>query len=99
MSSRQTWIGRFDRDHIARLSFILHSPSGKASATYEGIIDTGFTGLVQVPVNVGAALGFLVPPLAVGRTQFANGAMEKVLLRQTRVTVQTETQGGVCQIP
>ena len=99
MSSKPNWIGRFDRDHIARLSFTLHSPSGKSSATYEGIIDTGFTGFVQVPVSVGTALGFLTPPLAVGNTHLANGATQQVLLKQSKVTVQTETQSGVCQIP
>ena len=85
MSSKPNWIGRFDRDHIARLSFTLHSPSGKSSATYEGIIDTGLTGFVQVPASVGTALGFLTPPLAVGNTHLANGATQQVLLKQSKV--------------
>ncbi len=99
MSKKPTWIGRFDRNHIARLDFTLQGLSGQASVPFEGIIDTGFTGFVQIPINMGAALGFLTPPLTVGKTPLANGSVQQVLLKQAHVTVQSETRDGLCHIP
>ena len=64
-----------------------------------GIIDTGFTGFVQVPSSAGIALGLLTHPFSVGGTSLANGAVQKVILKLARVAVSNETRDGICHIP
>ena len=44
-------------------------------------------------------MGLLDPPHTVGKIHLANGAEQSVLLKQAPVTVHTETQHGLCQIP
>ncbi len=64
-----------------------------------GIIDTGFTGFVQIPAPVGITLGLLVPPYAMSDALLANGTLQEVILKMAKVTVCDETQDGICQIP
>ena len=44
-------------------------------------------------------MGLLIPPLTAGNSILANGAIQSTLLKQVQVTVNGETQSGVCQIP
>ena len=99
MSKQPTWIGRFDHQHIARLRFHLHSPKYKEPVPFEGIIDTGFTGFIQIPLDLGAILGLVTQNLPVGDSLLANGMVQRALLARSRVTISGETRSGICQMP
>ena len=92
-------MGHFDTRHIAHLSFTLHNPANQAMLQLEGILDTGFTGFIQIPLGFGSALGLLTPKMPVGESILANGAKQPLLLAKTKVTVHKETQSGYCQMP
>ena len=99
MSRKQNWKGHFDQRHNACLIFTLHSQAAQATYDIEGIIDTGFTGFIQIPSNAGVILGFFSPPLLWSNTSYANGTRQLVPLKEVLVTVQGETLSGLCHMP
>ncbi len=64
-----------------------------------GILDTGFTGFVQIPFLTGITLGLQINPALVGKTTLANGNIQNVLFSQTTVIVNQEPIPGLCQMP
>ena len=93
------WTGYFDSHHTAHLRFSLHNPKSSDGFQLEGIIDTGFTGFVQVPPYLATALRLLTPPLSWGNTILADGTTQQVVLQEALVSVESETRNGICQIP
>ena len=93
------WRGHFDQRHSACLEFSITRNRDGAVATFRGIIDTGFSGFVQIPMNAAAALELTHPPFRMGRTMLANGSHQPILLKRTPVTINGETQDGLCQAP
>lgn len=91
-------MGQFDDTHTATLDFNLHRNPDDAQFRATGIIDTGFTGFVQVPAFVGDQLGLLSGPRRVATTTLANGALQEVILKPVRVTVNKVTGDGYCMI-
>ncbi len=91
------WIGRFDERHNPRLNFNLISLSDGQHHTFDGIIDTGFTGFVQIPLPAAAIMGIISQPNSVGTVTLANGTIQQVLLKQMPVTVEEETVTGVAK--
>ncbi|MDE0699061.1 MAG: hypothetical protein OXH76_24845 [Boseongicola sp.] len=93
------WEGRFDDTHTATLDFNLHRiPDGKQFQT-TGIIDTGFTGFVQIPRATGEELGYVDGPRMYARYFLANREEQEVIVTLANVTVGRETRNGACLIP
>ena len=99
MTKRTTWTGRFDEMHTATLDFNLHSASDGAQYRTTGIIDTGFTGFIQIPMSAGIQLDLVAEPLTFSKITLANGELQDVILKSTNVTVDQDTRAGVCVIP
>ena len=101
MDNEQFWVGRFRKDPplVACLDFVLHGQGTGNFLQCEGIIDTGFTGFVQVPMSVASQLGLLVPPLSQGQVTLADGKTQTVFLKNARVTVGRDAAAGICQFP
>ncbi|MCY4583927.1 MAG: hypothetical protein OXE50_14210 [Chloroflexi bacterium] len=99
MSTNATWRGHFNQRHNACLNFTLERQNDGATVAFEGIIDTGFSGFVQIPMNAASALGLISPPLQMGATILANGAKQPVVLKQVPVTINGDIAHGLCQIP
>ncbi len=93
------WTGRFDSRHSPRLNFSLVSLRDGRENTFDGIIDTGFTGFIQIPIVPAVTLGIVRDPITVGTVSLANGTTQQVWLKQIPVTVEGETVSGLCHIP
>ena len=92
------WIGRFDQQYNPHLDFTLVSQRGDRQE-FDGIIDTGFTGFVQIPLISAVVMGMISNPISTGAVNLANGTTQQVWLKQTIVEVHGEAVTGVCQIP
>ena len=92
------WIGHFNNLHSPCLYFTLYRESDNAEFVFEGILDTGFTGFIQIPLIYATILGTNVSKCAIGKTTLASGKVENNWLKQMRVTVEGETVSGHCHI-
>lgn len=90
-------IGHFDEDGNACLTLHLcgvrHDPP---SVEVEGIIDTGFTGFIQLPLNWGMALA--LPLEGTITVTLADGSKRAVLTAMAEATLLGRTQLGVVQL-
>ena len=90
-------IGHFDEDGNACLALHLcgvrHDPPG---IEVEGIIDTGFTGFIQLPLNWGIAL--TLPLEGTITVTLADGSKRVVLTAMAEATLLDRTQLGVVQL-
>lgn len=98
-TQKPIWTGYYNPRHNACLQVRITRTRDNAVASFEGIIDTGFSGFVQIPLNAATALDLVAPPIGVASTLLANGAYQDVLLKQAPVTINSETLVGVIQIP
>lgn len=73
-----TWIGRFDKQHNPRLNFAIVRQSDGAKMNFDGIIDTGFTGFIQIPLPAAFTLGIVSEPIGFGIATLANGTEQRV---------------------
>jgi len=81
------------------LRFTLVSEREEQPVPFEGIIDTGFTGFIQIPFEAALSLGINLSPLSISRMTLANGAVERSWIKQLPVTIHDETVSGLCNIP
>ena len=93
------WIGRFDNRRSPLLNFNLVSQRDGNQYSFDGIIDTGFTGFIQIPMAHAVFLDIVRDPMTISSVSLANGAEQQVWLKQIPVTVQGETVSGYCHIP
>lgn len=94
------WKGYFDQRYNAVLRFTIARQSDGAVAQFEGIIDTGFSGFIQISIEKANTLGLISPPLKIGSSLIANGTMQLHLLKQAPVTINNEEmREGLIQIP
>jgi predicted aspartyl protease len=89
----QTGLGHFDAHGNACLKFHLcgvrHEPPG---IEYTGIIDTGFTGFVQLPLA--AAIELALPLEGTTTVTLADGSTAAKLTAQAEVTLFSESEYG-----
>ena len=87
-------IGQFDKRGNACLKFNLHgvkhNPPGPE---FTGIIDTGFTGFIQLPIQ--CALALSLPLEGTNSVTFANGSTSTVLTALAKATLVEKTVTGV----
>lgn len=86
-------LGHYDAHGNACLKFHLcgtkHSPPG---IEYEGIIDTGFTGFVQLPLN--RAIELALPLEGMTTVKLADGSTAVKLTVQAYATLLGESEAG-----
>ena len=99
MNEIPTWRGHFDQRGNACLRFDVRRQSDQARVTFEGIIDTGFDGFIQIPLVLGAAYGFVAGSLTTTPVGLANGTTQQVPVHAVQVNVAGETQLGVGHFP
>ena len=90
----QTGLGHFDERGNACLRFHLrgvrHDPPG---VEYTGIIDTGFTGFVQLPIA--AAMSLALPLEGTTSVTLADGSTAAKLTAQAQATLLGESEVGI----
>ncbi|MCY4258855.1 MAG: hypothetical protein OXC91_01145 [Rhodobacteraceae bacterium] len=93
------WTGYFNR-HSACLDLEIHASNRQdQSIKIPAIIDTGFTGFVQIDIQMTHALGWLSGGLSIGTTQIADGKTIPIGLFQSPVIIQDDSVTGLCQFP
>ncbi len=93
------WTGCFNH-HSACLELEIQASNRQdQSIRIPSIIDTGFTGFVQIDVQMALVLGWLSGGINIGTTQIADGKTIPVGLFQSPVIIQNDTVVGLCQFP
>jgi len=93
------WTGYFNR-HSACLDLESSSSNRQDQGIkIPAIIDTGFTGFVQIDVQMALALGWLSGGLNIGTTQIADGKTIPIGLFESSVIIQNDSVVGLCQFP
>ena len=87
--------GVFDNDHTPLVPIAVASTSGP-SLFVDAVIDTGFSGFVQIPAAVAHELG--LSPRITTETQYPDGRVATVPLAWGRITLGSETSEGFIHI-
>ena len=98
MSATPIWRGHFDSNGNACLQFALRRQSNQQWVRFEGIIDTGFDGFLQLPLVFCLLQNLVVPPLTTGVTCLANGTLQQVFYKQLWATINGDAVQGACQL-
>ncbi|PYN24484.1 MAG: hypothetical protein DMD99_10805, partial [Candidatus Rokuibacteriota bacterium] len=77
------------------VTIAVSAPSGP-STSFDAVIDTGFTGFVQVPEPHAQELG--LTPRTASEMQYPDGRIESIPLAWGRVTLAGEVQEGFVHI-
>lgn len=92
------WVGKFNELHSPCLTFAIHRERDDERFSFTGILDTGFTGFIQIPLIYAVILGTDINKCAIVKTTFANGTIENNWLKEMSVSVQNERVTGHCSI-
>lgn len=87
--------GSLDRARCPVLTIAVSAPSGP-STFVDAVIDTGFTGFVQLPARAARELGLTAR--AASETQYADGRIDAIPLAWGRVTLRPAIQEGFIHI-
>ena len=87
--------GSLDSAHCPVISIAVSASSGP-STFVDAVIDTGFTGFVQLPARTAQELG--LTPRATSETQYADGRIDVIPLAWGQVTLRTAFQEGFVHI-
>jgi clan AA aspartic protease len=87
--------GSLDSSHSPLVAIAVSSPSGR-SHFVDALIDTGFTGFVQLPERRARELG--LTRRAVSEAQYADGRTGTIPLAWAKVTLGSDTQEGFVHI-
>jgi len=87
--------GSFDSDHTPVVPIAVASTSGP-STFVDAIIDTGFTGFVQVPVPFAQQVG--LTPRTITETQYPDGRIDAVPLAWGQIALGEDTREGFVHI-
>jgi predicted aspartyl protease len=87
--------GSLDNSRSPVVTIAVSAPSGP-STFFDAVIDTGFTGFVQLPEPRAQELGLI--PRTASETQYPDGRIDIVPLAWGRVTVGAEVQEGFVHI-
>jgi predicted aspartyl protease len=87
--------GSLDSDHTPVVTIAIASASGP-STFVDAVIDTGFTGLVQVPAPLAAAAG--LTPRTATEIQYPDGRIDTIPLAWGRITLGAEAREGFVHI-
>ncbi len=83
--------GSLDNDHTTVVTIAVASTSGP-STFVDAVIDTGFTGFVQVPVLLAQGVG--LTPRTVTETQYPDGRIDTIPLAWGRISLGSEAREG-----
>jgi len=83
--------GSLDSSHCPTIAIAV-SASDRPSEFFDALIDTGFTGFVQLPVRRARELG--LTPRAASEIQYADGRIDTILLSWARVALGIDAQEG-----
>lgn len=83
--------GSLDSSHCPTIAIAV-SASDRPSEFFDALIDTGFTGFVQLPVRRARELG--LTPRAASETEYADGRIDTIPLSWARVALGAEAQDG-----
>jgi predicted aspartyl protease len=81
------------------LRFSVRRRPDQAIVALEGIIDTGFDGFVQIPLMVGAVMGFVTGALVTTPVGYADGTVRQVPIHAVQVSVEGESKVGIGHFP
>jgi len=97
--ARKNWIGRFDNPHNPVLDFNLYSyrEQGKKYRV-TGVIDTGFTGFIQIPLEFASFLGAMARPAITTTVRLANNALQNGFLVNMTAEVEGECRNDLCLV-
>jgi len=87
--------GSLDSAHCPVVAIAVSASSGP-STFVDAVIDTGFTGFVQLPARAARNLG--LTSRAISQTQYADGRIDAIPLAWGRVTLRTAAQEGFIHI-
>ena len=87
--------GSLDSNRSPVVTITVSAPSGP-SKFFDAIIDTGFTGFVQLPEPRAQELGLI--PRTASETQYPDGRIDTIPLAWARVTLGAEVQEGFVHI-
>lgn len=87
--------GSLDSSHSPLVTIAVSAPSGP-SHFVDALVDTGFTGFVQLPEQQARALGLALR--AVSEAQYADGRTATIPLAWAKVTLGPDTQEGFAHI-
>jgi predicted aspartyl protease len=83
--------GSLDSSHCPLVAIAISAPS-RPSEIFHALIDTGFTGFVQLPERKGREVG--LAPQAASETQYADGRIDTIPLSWARIALGAEVQEG-----
>jgi len=92
------WSGHFNRQHSPCLEFAIVDRNGN-ECSFTGILDTGFTGFIQISLKDAVTMGLTDGPFHLSKSTIANGTQQPTLLIDSVVRVRGETASGFCQMP
>jgi predicted aspartyl protease len=87
--------GSLDSSRCPVVTVGVSAPSNP-SRPFEAVVDTGFTGFVQLPESRAQELG--LAPRTTSETQYADGRIDIVPLAWGKVTLGTEVQEGLVHL-
>ena len=87
--------GSLDSSRSPVVTIAVSAPSGP-SKFFDAIIDTGFTGFVQLPEPRAQELGLI--PRTASETQYPDGRIDTIPLAWARATLGAEVQEGFVHI-
>jgi clan AA aspartic protease len=87
--------GSLASDYTPLLTIAIASTSG-ASTFVDAVIDTGFTGFVQVPTPLAEVVG--LTPLAATETEYPDGRIDAVPLAWGRIMLGAQAHEGFVHI-
>ena len=87
--------GSFDSDHTPVVTIAVASTSGP-STFVDAVIDTGFTGFVQVPAPIAHDLG--LTPRTATETQYPDGRIDTIPLAWETITLESEAREGFVHV-
>src|SRR6266850_1901917 len=87
--------GSLDSDRTPVVTIAVAATSG-LSTFVDAVIDTGFTGLAQVPTPVAHELG--LTPRTASEIQYPDGRIDTIPLAWGRISLGSETRDGFVHI-
>jgi len=87
--------GSLDSNHSPLVTIAVSAPSGPSHFA-DALVDTGFTGFVQLPERRTRELG--LAPQAVSEAQYADGRTGTIPLAWARVTLGPEVREGFAHV-
>ena len=87
--------GSLDSDHTP-VVLIAVAPTFGLSTFVDAVIDTGFTGFVQIPASLARQIG--LTPLTATETQYPDGRIDTVPMAWGRIALGADTWEGFVHI-